>query len=97
PGRSRESRRRNAKRRLIHPLLEVSLPGGLLTAGEGFAGGGRPLPRSGSGIQYDRAPMTQGATRYTRGQGLLEPFLARQRARQANRLIPEHLRAGRIL
>lgn len=41
--------------------------------------------------------MTQELTRYTRGQGLLEPFLARQRARQANRLIPPRLRAGRIL
>jgi SAM-dependent methyltransferase len=33
----------------------------------------------------------------TRGKGLLEPLLARQRARQANRLIPERLRQGRIL
>jgi SAM-dependent methyltransferase len=41
--------------------------------------------------------MTQEMTRYTRGQGLLEPFLARRRARQANQLIPEHLRTGRIL
>jgi SAM-dependent methyltransferase len=41
--------------------------------------------------------MTQETTRYTRGQGLLEPFLARRRARQANELIPEHLRTGRIL
>ena len=36
-------------------------------------------------------------TRYTRGHGLLEPFLARRRARIANRLIPERLRSGRIL
>jgi len=33
----------------------------------------------------------------TRGNGLLEPLLARLRARQANRLIPDHLRRGRIL
>jgi SAM-dependent methyltransferase len=37
------------------------------------------------------------SSRVTRGNGLLEPFLARQRARVANRLIPPHLRAGRIL
>ena len=34
---------------------------------------------------------------FTRGKGLLEPFLARQRARVANRLIPPELRLGRIL
>jgi 2-polyprenyl-3-methyl-5-hydroxy-6-metoxy-1,4-benzoquinol methylase len=33
----------------------------------------------------------------TRGKGLLEPFLARQRAARANRLIPAELRNGRIL
>ena len=37
------------------------------------------------------------APRPTRGSGLLEPFLARLRARKANRLIPPHLRSGRIL
>jgi SAM-dependent methyltransferase len=36
-------------------------------------------------------------TSYTRGHGLLEPMLARLRARQANRLIPGALREGRIL
>ncbi len=36
-------------------------------------------------------------SRYTRGNGLLEPLLARLRARQANRLIPNQLRRGRIL
>lgn len=35
--------------------------------------------------------------RPTRGTGLLEPLLARLRARKANRLIPAPLRAGRIL
>jgi SAM-dependent methyltransferase len=35
--------------------------------------------------------------RFTRGKGLLEPLLARWRANQANRLIPDHLRQGRIL
>ncbi len=33
----------------------------------------------------------------TRGRGLLEPLLARARARRANRLIPPALRSGRIL
>jgi SAM-dependent methyltransferase len=35
--------------------------------------------------------------KFTRGKGLLEPFLARQRAQIANRLIPSQLRTGRIL
>jgi SAM-dependent methyltransferase len=35
--------------------------------------------------------------RCTRGSGLLEPLLAKLRARQANRLIPDHLRSGRVL
>ena len=34
---------------------------------------------------------------FTRGKGLLEPFLAQQRARVANHLIPPELRTGRIL
>ena len=33
----------------------------------------------------------------TRGFGLLEPILAKQRAHMANTLIPDHLREGRIL
>ena len=33
----------------------------------------------------------------TRGNGILESYLARLRARQANKLIPEYLRNGRIL
>ncbi len=33
----------------------------------------------------------------TRGDGLLEPWLARKRAEKANALIPDHLRGGRIL
>jgi SAM-dependent methyltransferase len=33
----------------------------------------------------------------TRGNGLLEKWLAKKRASQANHLIPEHLREGRIL
>lgn len=36
-------------------------------------------------------------THTTRGHGLLEPFLARLRAKRANKLIPAHLREGRIL
>jgi SAM-dependent methyltransferase len=35
--------------------------------------------------------------RATRGRGLFEPLLARLRARQADRLIPDRLRSGRIL
>ena len=35
--------------------------------------------------------------RHTRGTGVLEGYLARLRARQANRLIPSTLRQGRIL
>lgn len=42
------------------------------------------------------APL-RGGERLTRGKGLLEPFLARQRAATANRLIPAELRRGRIL
>ncbi|MCL5428702.1 MAG: class I SAM-dependent methyltransferase [Chloroflexi bacterium] len=37
------------------------------------------------------------STQVTRGSGLLEPFLAQQRASRANRLIPAELRSGRIL
>lgn len=37
------------------------------------------------------------ADRATRGHGLLEPLLARLRARQADRRIPEALRKGRLL
>ena len=37
------------------------------------------------------------APKVTRGSGLLEPLLARQRARMANRLIPPKIRDGRIL
>lgn len=36
-------------------------------------------------------------TTYTRGKGVLEPFLARLRTRRANLLIPAGLRTGRIL
>jgi SAM-dependent methyltransferase len=39
----------------------------------------------------DKSRMT------TRGHGLLEPLVAKLRAQQANRLIPAHLRSGRIL
>ncbi len=41
--------------------------------------------------------MAESPGRLTRGKGLLEPLLARLRARQANRLIPPELRSGRIL
>lgn len=42
-------------------------------------------------------PSADERARPTRGSGLLEPWLARQRARQAERLIPDELRSGRIL
>lgn len=41
--------------------------------------------------------MSESESRMTRGHGLLEPLLARWRARLANRLIPDRLRDGRIL
>lgn len=41
--------------------------------------------------------MTREMPSPTRGTGLLEPLLARLRARQADRLIPSALRSGRIL
>lgn len=41
------------------------------------------------------APERKGG--FTRGKGLLEPYLARRRAATANRLIPTDLRTGRIL
>jgi len=54
---------------------------------------------------FNQAPGTSlshdytldGDRRFTRGHGLLEPWVAKLRARQANRLIPAHLRSGRIL
>jgi SAM-dependent methyltransferase len=42
-------------------------------------------------------PMTETPSKFTRGKGLLEPFLATMRTRRANRLIPAKLRNGRIL
>lgn len=44
-----------------------------------------------------RVRVGRQAPRLTRGHGLLEPPLARLRARQADRLIPAPLRQGRIL
>lgn len=41
--------------------------------------------------------MSNNRSHYTRGKGLLEPLLARLRTQRANRLIPDELRAGRIL
>ncbi|MDH5507988.1 MAG: class I SAM-dependent methyltransferase [Anaerolineae bacterium] len=41
--------------------------------------------------------MSNKPSNYTRGKGLLEPFLARMRTRTANRLIPAELRSGRVL
>ena len=41
--------------------------------------------------------LSNAGTRNTRGYGLLEPFLAKQRARIADQLIPTELRQGRIL
>src|SRR6185503_20810798 len=45
----------------------------------------------------NKSPDLKRTKTFTRGKGLLEPFLARQRARTANRLIPSELRQGRIL
>lgn len=45
----------------------------------------------------EAAGETAAPRRFTRGHGLLEPTLARLRARRADRLIPPHLREGRIL
>lgn len=44
---------------------------------------------------HDSAPAHSGHT--TRGSGILEPWLAKQRAKRANRMIPDKLRSGRIL
>ena len=41
--------------------------------------------------------MTNTTAAYTRGKGVLEPFLARLRMQRANGLIPAELRSGRIL
>jgi SAM-dependent methyltransferase len=41
--------------------------------------------------------MTSPSQKFTRGNGLFEPFLAHLRAKKANSLIPLHLRSGRIL
>src|SRR5947207_9067695 len=41
--------------------------------------------------------MSTTTRRVTRGDGFLEEFLARQRSRQANSLIPESARKGRVL
>ena len=41
--------------------------------------------------------MTSTPSHFTRGSGLLEPLLARLRAKKANQLIPDELRQGRIL
>jgi SAM-dependent methyltransferase len=45
----------------------------------------------------DTGPIPEVTPRVTRGFGLLEAWLAKQRSRIANRLIPDHLRSGRIL
>jgi len=41
--------------------------------------------------------MSKSSVQATRGHGLLEPLLAHLRAQKANKLIPDHLRTGRIL
>jgi SAM-dependent methyltransferase len=45
----------------------------------------------------DTGPLPEVTPRVTRGRGLLEGWLSRQRSRIANRLIPDPLRSGRIL
>jgi SAM-dependent methyltransferase len=46
---------------------------------------------------FDWKRKANSQVRHTRGTGVLEGYLARLRARQANRLIPSTLRQGRIL
>ncbi len=41
--------------------------------------------------------MTRSKAAFTRGKGLLEPYLAQLRTQRANHLIPAELRTGRIL
>jgi SAM-dependent methyltransferase len=41
--------------------------------------------------------MSKSNQHFTRGRGLLEPWLAKMRAQRANSLIPTELRAGRVL
>ena len=48
-------------------------------------------------IHSDKSVDHPGANQVTRGKGLLEPFLASQRAIKANQLIPPNLRTGKIL
>ncbi len=53
--------------------------------------------RTGEGHDFVTVPTPIPIESLTRGHGVLEPFLAHLRARQANRLIPDGLRHGRIL
>lgn len=48
-------------------------------------------------MQSNTGSVPETTSRVTRGRGLLEGWLARQRSRIANGLIPDHLRSGRIL
>ncbi len=48
-------------------------------------------------MEREKAIPASGEDNVTRGSGLLEGFLAKQRAKTANKMIPEILRKGRIL
>lgn len=54
-------------------------------------------PRSRKKVSTMSKDPNNAESRPTRGCGVLEPLLANLRASKANRLIPEHLRQGRIL
>jgi 2-polyprenyl-3-methyl-5-hydroxy-6-metoxy-1,4-benzoquinol methylase len=55
-------------------------------------------PESVTRMESDSKPVPSAASeRVTRGHGLLEGWLSKQRTHRANRLIPNHLRDGRIL
>ncbi len=56
-----------------------------------------PMPGPSTGATAGRPGPPAEPRRFTRGRGLLEPWLARRRARQADRLLPAALRGGRIL
>ncbi len=48
-------------------------------------------------MQENRKFKKQSQVAITRGYGLLENFLAKKRAQKADKLIPKHLRKGRVL
>src|SRR3972149_488458 len=57
----------------------------------------RPPPNACAGPRGQCPEGSSMVPKVTRGSGLLEPFLAQQRARMANRLIPDNKREARVL